>query len=126
MRAGACAISTSWSYPAGGTVSTTRWPARTAPTSCAPSCASGLPVALARLPVARLRLAGRPGAHQPAGALPGLQPVAEVGARDVLEFPDVVLEVGQHGLALRPGQRLALARVLLQEALKRPGESGAG
>src|SRR5262249_48493640 len=78
--------------------------------------------ALAGLPVARLRLPGRPGAHQSAGALPGLQPVAEVGAGDVLELPDVVLEIGQHGLALRPGQRLAMARVLLQEALQGPGQ----
>jgi len=44
----------------------------------------------------------------------------------VLELPDVILEVRQHGLPLLPGQRLALARVLLQEPLQRPGQRGAG
>src|SRR5215470_11316599 len=75
----------------------------------------------AGLAVTGLRLPGRPGADQPAGAFPRLQPVAEVGAGEAFELPDVVLEVGQHGLALLPGQRLPLARVLLQEALQRPG-----
>src|SRR5215472_19294339 len=72
-------------------------------------------------PVAGLPLAGRPAADQPAGALPRPEPVAEVRLGDLLEHRQVALEVGQDGLALLPGERLAPAGVLLEEPLQGPG-----
>src|SRR5438034_607056 len=77
------------------------------------------------LAVARLVLAGRPAADQPARPVFRLQPVAEVRLGDLLEQPDVVLDVGQHLLPLLPGQGLAGARAALQEPLERLGEGGA-
>src|ERR1035438_7604669 len=72
--------------------------------------------------VTRLPLAWRPLPHQAAGTLPGLQPVAEIRLGDLPQQPDVRVEVRQQRLALLPGERLPAGRLLLQDALKRPGD----
>jgi hypothetical protein len=52
--------------------------------------------------------------------------VAEIGLGDLLQQPDVLLEVGQHGLPLLPGERLAGPGAALQHPLQRGGEAGPG
>src|SRR5262245_66520882 len=78
------------------------------------------------LAVPRLVLPGRPAADQTAGLVLRLLPVGEVCPGDLLEQPEVVLDVGQHLLPLLPGQWLAGAGAALQEPLERLGERGAG
>ncbi len=67
----------------------------------------------------------RPAADQPTGPVFRLQPVTEVHLGDLLQQPDVVLDVAEHLLPLFPGQRLAGARAALQEPFERLGEGGA-
>jgi hypothetical protein len=74
-------------------------------------------------------VAGRPRADHVAGAVAGGEPVAEVLAENLLQEPDVLLEGGQHRVALFPVQRLPLAVAALQEALDTAGQrcpGGAG
>ena len=110
-------------------------------TSCAPNSGPGWTASRCRagrrarrcraevvagLAVAGLALPDRTVADQPAGPLPWLQPVAEVRLGDLLQQPDIGLEVRQHRLPLLPGQRLAGSGAALQHPFQRAGQCRAG